>query len=114
MRNGKHYVAIRMTPEEKKHFLNICDLCKVPEITLLYWLVKNMTVHQRAPDSFFTLIRLLTRIHSNVGHIGSVRNNMSEETKYKYYRLGDLINKYECRISLKGVLGDPYYGEDRK
>ena len=114
MRNGKHYVAIRMTPDEKRHFLDLCNLCKVPEITLLYWLVKNKTVHQRAPDNFFNLIRLLTRIHINVGNIGSVRSSMSEETKYKYYRLGDLMNKYECRISLKGILADPHYGENRK
>ena len=103
-----------MTPTEKKHFLDICNLCKVPERTVLYWLTEKMIVHQKIPDDFFKLINLLTRIHSNVGHIGSVRNSISEETKYKYYQLGDLINKYESRISLKGVLGDPYYGEDRK
>ena len=114
MRNGKHYVAVRMTPEEKKHFLDICNLCKVPEITLLYWLVKNMTVNQRAPDSFFTLIRLLTRLQENVGHIWLTDSGISEATNYKYYRLMQIINKYENRILSKGVFADPYYGEDRK
>ena len=105
----------RMNRSEYIRFLiKNCQLVRAPEITVLYWLTEKMIVHQKIPNDFFKLINLLTRIHSNVGHIWSVRNSMLEETKYKYYRLGDLINKYECRISLKGILGDPYYGEDRK
>ena len=114
MRNGKHYVAVRMTPEEKKHFLNICSLCKVPEKTVLYWLTEKMIVHQKIPDDFFKITRLLTDIQCDVGHIWVIGSGILETTKYKYYRLMQIINKYESRISLKGVLSDPYYGEGSK
>jgi len=47
MRNGKHYVVVRMTPTEKKHFLDICNLCKMPEITVLYFSCSNYKVDTR-------------------------------------------------------------------
>ncbi|MBQ0084605.1 MAG: hypothetical protein KBS52_07610 [Clostridiales bacterium] len=110
MRNGKHYVAVRMTPTEKRRFLEICNLCKVPERTVFYRLVDNMIVNQRAPDSFYKLTRLLSRLQTNVSHIWLSNNMLPEDIKNKYYNFEQELNKLEREIFFKGAFADPYYG----
>ena len=44
MRNGKHYVSVRMTKTEKENFLKLSKLCNAPEKTVLYWLFQNYKV----------------------------------------------------------------------
>ena len=45
MRNGQHYVSVRMTKAEKENFLRLSKLCNAPEKTVLYWLVNDMIVY---------------------------------------------------------------------
>ena len=52
MRNGKHYVQVRMTKAEKENFLRLSKLCNAPEKTVLYWLVNDMIVYEKPPEIF--------------------------------------------------------------
>ena len=52
MRNGKHYVPVRMTKSEKENFLKLSELCRAPEKTVLYWLLNGMIVYEKPPEIF--------------------------------------------------------------
>lgn len=86
MRNGKHYVPVRMTKAEKEIFLRISKLCNAPEKTVLYWLVNDMIVYEKPPEIFFKITRLMLRLQINVDHICLSRYGLSEAIKMKYHR----------------------------
>ena len=65
MRNGKHYVPVRMTKAEKENFLRLSKLCNAPEKTVLYWLVNDMIVYEKPPETFFKISNLMRRLETN-------------------------------------------------
>lgn len=79
MRNGKHYVPVRMTKSEKDKFLRFSTLCRAPEKTVLYWLVNGMIVNEKPPKIFFKITSLLLRLQTNVDHIWLGHNNLSKQ-----------------------------------
>lgn len=114
MRNGKHYVQVRMTKTEKENFLRLSKLCNAPEKTVLYWLVNDMVVYEKPPEIFFKITRLMLRLETNVAHIWLGGSILSETIKTKYYNLSKEINKYDCEITFKGLFAEAHYGENRK
>ena len=114
MRNGKHYVPVRMTKAEKENFLRLSKLCNAPEKTVLYWLVNDMVVYEKPPEIFFKISKLMRRLETNVDHIWLGRSNLSEAIKTKYYKLSKALNNYDCEILFKGLFAEAHYGEDRK
>ena len=114
MRNGKHYVQVRMTKAEKENFLRLSKLCNAPEKTVLYWLVNDMIVYEKPPEIFFKITRLMLRLQINVDHIGLSRYGLSEAIKMKYHRFSKALNNYDCEILYKGLFAEAHYGEDRK
>ena len=86
MRNGKHYVPVRMTKSEKEYFLKLSELCRAPEKTVLYWLLNDMIVNEKPPEIFHKITKLLLRLQTNIDHIWLGHNNLSETTKHKYQR----------------------------
>ena len=114
MRNGKHYVQVRMTKTEKENFLRLSKLCNAPEKTVLYWLVNDMIVNEKPPEIFFKITMLLLRLQTNVDHIWLGHNNLSETTKHKYHRFSKELNDCDCEITFKGLFADAHYGENRK
>lgn len=114
MRNGKHYVPVRMTKAEKENFLRISKLCNAPEKTVLYWLVNDMIVYEKPPEIFFKITRLMLRLQINVDHIWLSHNNLSESTQFKYHDFSKKLNNYDCEIIYKGLFAEAHYGEDRK
>ncbi|WP_106765490.1 hypothetical protein [Pseudoruminococcus massiliensis] len=114
MRNGKHYVQVRMTKAEKENFLRISKLCNAPEKTVLYWLVNDMIVNEKPPEIFHKITRLLLRLQTNVDHIWLGHNNLSEKTKHKYHRFSKALNNYDCEIIYKGLFAEAHYGEGQE
>ncbi len=114
MRNGKHYVQVRMTKAEKENFLRLSKLCNAPEKTVLYWLVNDMIVYEKPPEIFFKITRLMLRLETNAAHIWLGGSILSEAIKTKYYNLSKEINKYDCEITFKGLFAEAHYGENRK
>lgn len=114
MRNGKHYVQVRMTKSEKNNYLRLSTLCRAPEKTVLYWLVNDMIVNEKPPEIFFKITRLMLRLETNVAHIWLGGSNLSEAIKTKYYNLSKEINNYDCEITFKGLFAEAHYGENRK
>ena len=114
MRNGKHYVSVRMTKTEKENFLRLSKLCNAPEKTVLYWLVNDMIVYEKPPETFFKISSLMRRLETNVAHIWLCGSILSEAIKAKYYNLSKEINNYDCEITFKGLFAEAHYGEDRK
>lgn len=114
MRNGKHYVQVRMTKTEKENFLRLSKLCNAPEKTVLYWLVNDMVVYEKPPEIFFKITRLMLRLETNVAHIWLGGSILSEAIKMKYYNLSKEINNYDCEITFKGLFADAHYGENRR
>ena len=54
MRNGKHYVPVRMTKSEKREFLKASVSYAVPlRKQFLYWLVNDMIVNEKAARDLF-------------------------------------------------------------
>lgn len=114
MRNGKHYVPVRMTKTEKDNFLKLSKLCNAPEKTVLYWLLNDMIVYEKPPETFFKISKLMRRLETNVDHICLSRYEFSEAIKTKYYKLSKALNNYDCEILFKGLFAEAHYGEDRK
>lgn len=114
MRNGKHYVPVRMTKSEKENFLKLSELCRAPEKTVLYWLLNGMIVYEKPPEIFFKITRLMLRLETNVAHIWLGGSILSETIKTKYYNLSKEINNYDCEITFKGLFAETHYGENRK
>ena len=114
MRNGKHYVQVRMTKAEKVYFLKLSKLCNAPEKTVLYWLVNDMIVYEKPPETFFKISNLMRRLETNVDHIWLGRSDLSEAIKMKYHRFSKALNNYDCEILFKGLFAEVHYGEDRK
>ena len=114
MRNGKHYVQVRMTKAEKENFLRLSKLCNAPEKTVLYWLVNDMIVYEKPPETFFKITRLMLRLQINVDHICLSRYGLSETTKMKYHNFSKALNNYDCEILFKGLFAEAHYGEDRR
>ena len=114
MRNGKHYVPVRMTKSEKEYFLKLSELCRAPEKTVLYWLLNDMIVYEKPPETFFKITRLMLRLETNVAHIWLCDSILSEAIKAKYYNLSKEINNYDCEITFKGLFAEAHYGENRK
>ena len=81
MRNGKHYVPVRMTKSEKENFLKLSELCRAPEKTVLYWLLNGMIVYEKPPEIFFKITRLMLRMETNVAHIWLGGSILSEAIK---------------------------------
>ena len=92
MRNGKHYVPVRMTKSEKDKFLRLSTLCRAPEKTVLYWLINDMIVNEKPPEIFFKITRLLLRLRTNVDHIWLGHSNLSEKNKHKYHGFSKELN----------------------
>ena len=114
MRNGKHYVPVRMTKSEKENFLKLSELCRAPEKTVLYWLLNGMIVYEKPPEIFSKITRLMLRLETNVAHIWLGGSILSEAIKTKYYKLSKEINNYDCEITFKGLFAEAHYGENRK
>lgn len=114
MRNGKHYVQVRMTKTEKENFLRLSKLCNAPEKTVLYWLVNDMLVYEKPPETFFKITRLMLRLQINVDHTWLSRYGLSEAIKMKYHRFSKALNNYDCGILFKGLFAEAHYGEDRR
>lgn len=114
MRNGKHYVHVRMTKPEKENFLRLSKLCNAPDKTVLYWLVNDMIVYEKPPEIFFKITRLMLRLDTNVAHIWLGGSILSEAIKTKYYNLSKETNNYDCEITFKGLFAEAHYGENRK
>ena len=114
MRNGKHYVQVRMTKAENENFLRLSKLCNAPEKTVLYWLVNDMIVYEKPPEIFFKITRLMLRLQINVDHICLSRYGFSEAIKTKYHRFSKSLNNYDCEILYKGLFAEAHYGEGRK
>lgn len=114
MRNGKHYVPVRMTKSEKDKFLRLSTLCRAPERTVLYWLVNGMIVNEKPPEIFFRITSLLLRLQTNVDHIWLGRSNLSGKIKHKYHEFSKELNDCDCEITFKGLFADAHYGENRK
>lgn len=114
LRNGKHYVPVRMTKSEKDKFLRLSTLCRAPEKTVLYWLVNDMIVNEKPPEIFFKITRLLLRLQTNVDHIWLGRSNLSETTKHKYHKFSKELNDRDCEITFKGLFAEAHYGENHK
>lgn len=67
MRNGKHYVPVRMTKSEKENFLKLSELCRAPEKTVLYWLLNGMIVYEKPPESAAEYINsIMLQIQSEI------------------------------------------------
>lgn len=113
MRNGKHYVPVRLTPNEKARFVEIAKQCNVPEKTLLLWLMEVMPVREYPPEKFWKLNRLLLRLTTNISCIW-LKHNLPELYKDKYYRLGHIINHHDCNITFRSVYADPDYENDHQ
>ena len=109
MRNGKHYVQVRMTKTEKENFLRLSKLCNAPEKTVLYWLVNDMIVYEKPPETFFKISKLMRRLETNVDHIWLGRSDLSEVIKTKYYKLSKALNNYDCEITYKGLFAEAHY-----
>jgi len=101
MRNGKHYVSVRLTKAEKENFLALSKACGVPENTLLYWLVNNMPIHERPPEAFFKLNSLFMRTGINVGNVWLCSKYVSEPIRNKYHDLSREIGNYDNEIFRK-------------
>ena len=114
MRNGKHYVHVWMTKSEKDKFLRLSTLCRAPEKTVLYWLVNDMIVNEKPPETFFKITRLMLRLQINVDHICLSRYGLSEAIKMKYHRFSKALNNYDCEIIYKGLFADAHYGEGQE
>ena len=114
MRNGKHYVPVRMTKAEKENLLMLSILCNAPEKTVLYWLVNEMIVYEKPPETFFKISNLMRRLETNVDHIWLGRSDLSEAIKTKYHRFSKTLNNYDCEILFKGLFAEAHYGEDRR
>lgn len=114
MRNGKHYVPVRMTKSEKNNFLRLSTLCRAPEKTVLYWLLNDMMVYEKPPEIFFKITGLLLRLQTNIDHIWLGHNNLSEITKHKYHRFSKELNDCDCETTFKGLFAEAHYGENRK
>ncbi len=114
MRNGKHYVPVRLTKSEKENFLKLSELCRAPEKTVLYWLLNDMIVYEKPPEIFFKITRLMLRLETNVAHIWLGGSILSKSIKMKYYNLSKEINNYDCEITFKGLFAEAHYGENRK
>ena len=92
MRNGKHYVQVRMTKAEKENFLRLSKQCNAPEKTVLYWLVNDMIVYEKPPETYFKITRLMLRLQINVDQIRLSRYGLSEAIKMKYHRFSKALN----------------------
>ena len=114
MRNGKHFVPVRMTKSEKNKFLRLSTLCRAPEKTVLYWLINDMIVNEKPPEIFFKITGLLLRLQTNIDHIWLGRSNLSEKTKHKYHRFSKKLNDRDCEITFKGLFADAHYGENHE
>ena len=82
--------------------------------TVLYWLVNDMIVYEKPPETFFKISNLMRRLETNVDHIWLGRSDLSEAIKTKYYKLSKALNNYDCEILFKGLFAEAHYGEDRK
>ena len=102
MRNGKHYVPVRMTKSEKDKFLRLSTL------------VNDMIVNEKPHEIFFKITGLLLRLQTNIDHIWLGHNNLSETTKHKYHRFSKELNDRDCEITFKGLFAEAHYGENRK
>ena len=114
MRNGKHYVPVRMTKTEKENFLRLSKQCNAPEKTVLYWLINDMIVYEKPPETFFKITRLMLRLQINVDHIFLSKYGLSDTIKVKYHGFSKALNNYDCEILYKGLFAEAHYGEDRK
>ena len=98
MRNGKHYVPIRMTKSSKERFVKMCKACNVPECTFLYWLVNDMAIRESPPQAYFDLNRLFTNTEINVGQVWLSSKDIPEPIRKKYHDLSEEIGKYDRKI----------------
>ena len=113
MRNGKHYIQVRLTPDEKERFVGAAKQCNAPEKTIMYWMMEKRPVREYPPEKFFKLHHLLLRITTNISCIWCNRN-LPEQYSNKYYHLSHVINHHDCNITFRSMFADPDYGNDRE
>ena len=107
-------MQVRMTTAEKENFLRLSQLSNAPEKTVLYWLVNDMIVYEKPPETFFKISNLMRRLETNVDHIWLGRSDLSEAIKTKYYKFSKVLNNYDCEILFKGLFEEAHYGEGRE
>ena len=111
MQNGNHYVAVRMTQEEKARFVSIAMLCKISEKALYYRLMDDRPIHERPQEQFGVLDRLLLHVILNAGDFRICRNLPAAYRK-KYEVIGRELNMRYCIIQRKLLYAEPDYGND--
>lgn len=111
MQNGNHYVAVRMTQEEKARFIRIAKLCKIPEKTLYYRLMDDRPIHERPQERFGVLDRLLLHVILNAGDF-RICPTLPAEYRKKYEVIGRELNIWYCIIQRKLLYAEPDYGND--
>ena len=81
MRNGKHYVHVRMIKSEKDKFLRLSTLCRSPEKTVLYWLVNDMIVNEKPMSITFGLVTIICPKQPSTNITGFQRSLMTAIAK---------------------------------
>ena len=111
MQNGNHYVAVRMTQEEKARFVRIAKLCILSEKALYYRLMDDRPIRERPQEQFGVLDRLLLHVILNADTFRICRNLPAEYRK-KYEVIGRELNMRYCIIQRKLLYAEPDYGND--
>jgi len=114
MRNGTHYVQVRVTPDMKTRFVAVANTCKIRERTVLCHLVNGNVLAERPPEEFWKFNRLLTRVPLLIGQIWLNKNIRSERLRQKYYTAEKQLNRSCVTILHKIIFANPYHGEDKK
>lgn len=110
MRNGKHYVSVRLTKKEKERFDAQQEICGLTKIAMLYHMSNDGVLGEKFQKEYLRLNHLLSRLDSNISHLWLTNRIDSEVIKGKYYRLSEEFNHFNCIIMNKLLLKDPYYG----
>ena len=113
MRNGKHYVSVRLTKKDKDRFDTQQQICGLTKRTMLYHLSNGNVLGEKYQKEYLRLNRLLLRLDINMGHLWLTNRIDSEITKDKYYHLSKDFNRVNCEILDKLLLKDPYYGTEK-
>ena len=86
MRTDGNYVQVKVSPEEKEHFLHIANQCRFTEKLTLYKMLHGDELREHPPEEFWEVDRQIGKIGVNTLYLHKIGMDELASKVFHRYR----------------------------
>lgn len=97
MRTDGNYVQVKVSPEEKEHFLHIANQCRFTEKLTLYKMLHGEDLREHPPKEFWEVDRQIGKIKVNTLYLSKIGMNvLASKVFWRYQTFHQYLQNVKC------------------